>query len=403
MKPQLLLLVFVNHVFMVGEAMSQCANKEEFDQNAKKLFNKDDMSTQIEKSGVKIGSEENGSIREIVGFENLVAMMSTFYAEKKEIQLRRELTMLRRVCGQTEADYKGTADCQSKIIPYFYGCFTHGRVMFLIKEKMGFNLDDLQIQSAFEKLSPLNKIRIMLDIVDKYIELHKLNIVHNDVRPASIVMKNKDFTDFRIINLHLSANKGEDYILGTDGYRPIETYYLDEKVKTMDFVIDIYALGLTFIEITGDFVIQMDYFQEKCFKGEDKIEKCSEKLKQGIHSIFTEKRNLISLVPIIKKAVDFESSLRFQSMEEFANALISNFLGRQGVRVFLNKLFEAEKKNESASNFPSYWRTKVAPYLIDLNIAYEEKKKSTGILKSLGNALIGDSSEEEEKFERIIL
>ena len=98
------------------------------------------------------------------------------------------------------------------------------------------------MRKKYEKLSGRKKAQFMVDIINKFQKLHDKSIVHGDIKPENIMMKNNDFSDLRIVDFGLANYVREDSSAGTSFYVAPERY----KHKQLTVEGDIFSLGITF-------------------------------------------------------------------------------------------------------------------------------------------------------------
>ncbi len=90
-----------------------------------------------------------------------------------------------------------------------------------------------------------NVAKIMINICEKIKLLHNLGIVHCDLKPDNIIIKNDD--TISIIDFGIANPLGKNHFLG---YGSIKyTSYLQLMTDEIDFRVDIYALGIILYEL----------------------------------------------------------------------------------------------------------------------------------------------------------
>ena len=179
---------------------------------------------------------------------------------------------------------------------------------------------------------------IILQVVDALVETHKHNIVHCDLKPENIMLMNVGARDdvVKLIDFGVASIMSKDtpdpdknkMIVGTPQYMAPEQIRRGELGPWTD----IYALGLIMIELfTGQFV----------FDHEDP----HEVLRMQLNNPVNIPHDLASspLGPIIARAVEKDSSKRYQSTQEFYEDL------RSANRMLQSMVTEQPTKSRFAS------------------------------------------------------
>lgn len=159
-------------------------------------------------------------------------------------------------------------------------------------------------------------VNILLPLMDALIYAHSKNIIHRDLKPENITVNSdgqptlSDFSLIRIIEEEETRDMtGTNVGLGSASYISPE----QGKGLTVDFRSDIYSLGVIFFEmVTG----------KKLFYSANSMEI----VLQHIMADPPKPRNIIPSLPksiedVILNALSKDRDKRFQSMEEFSNAL----------------------------------------------------------------------------------
>lgn len=125
----------------------------------------------------------------------------------------------------------------------FYHHFFHEGILYLVMEYCsGGNLDDL-IESK-KNIAIDEALNISLEVCEVFEFIHNKNIIHRDIKPNNILIDYNGkikVSDFGIANTHG----------GTTLYLAPEVYSA-EYISSKDPRIDIYALGITLLEmLTG--------------------------------------------------------------------------------------------------------------------------------------------------------
>ena len=306
-----------------------------------------------------LGSGGFGRVYELTDYSHVVVKKVKLYPSDDKDFILREVTMLRQVCKQRSDDYKKISPCRSQAIASFVGCILDKNVIYEFHEKMTWDFANSSIRDSYLRLKPYKRVIVMLDIIDRFIELHKLKIVHSDIKPQNIMLKSKDFSEIRIIDLGLANFEGKDFLGGTEGFRPPETYSSSKKGKILRFANDVFALGMTLAGMEGDFSYAISLIQKGCFRVKEDINFCSDMIDMGLRNAFSIDKGLGSIFSVISQAVDSSLNNRFDSMEKFSDELLKKFKKLDGAESFIKVLVDDSQKVESPGTFQSYWRNKL--------------------------------------------
>jgi eukaryotic-like serine/threonine-protein kinase len=168
-------------------------------------------------------------------------------------------------------------------------------------------------------------IRYMCDVLSALGYAHQRGVVHRDIKPSNILINEKDavkLTDFGI------ASKAGDPRLTATGMALGSMYYMSpEQIRALplDARSDLYSVGVTLYEmVTGQRPIQGDSFYA-IMKGhlEDRPAapmKLSSHVSPGLSHI-------------IEKALEKAPEHRFQTAEEFRNALMATTLTNEAAPI----------------------------------------------------------------------
>lgn len=168
---------------------------------------------------------------------------------------------------------------------------------------------------AKTRLSPSRVYQLMINLTDALDYAHKKKIVHRDIKPSNIIYDSKSkrvtITDFGIAYVVDKSNTRTGTIMGSP-------YYMSpEQVigKRVDGRSDIFSLGVTFYQLLCG---QLPFEGESIASVAFHITKTKHKpVKQW------NKKLPASAVRITNKALNKDVSKRYQTMQEFKQALIS--------------------------------------------------------------------------------
>ena len=303
----------------------------------------------------QVGAGGYGQVFEIKDFPNVIMKEVAIEEPENKDFLLREVEILRHFCGRKDEDFTKYIVCKSKLIAPFHGCIIENDSIFEFQEKMTWDLGRELAKDAYRALHPYERVVVMLDIIDRFIEFHKENIVHSDIKPSNIMLKNKDFSDIRIIDFGMVNKVGKRFLGGTSGYKPPETYHRDDQgKKLLSFQNDVYALGMTFSEMEGHFYYTHMVIKNGCFKMKEDVKTCGDAVNKGLKTVFKVDKGLIALLPVIMQAVDVDKSIRFKDMKAFADEILKVFRTLEGADAIIEDLKKKVASEASTDEFPSY-------------------------------------------------
>lgn len=89
------------------------------------------------------------------------------------------------------------------------------------------------------------KVTLMLKILEAVKEIHKLNIIHCDLKPDNILLDLD--SNIKIIDFGISSNNNQNYFIG---YGSVKYCSRNQLVgRKVDYTTDIYALGVIFYQL----------------------------------------------------------------------------------------------------------------------------------------------------------
>ena len=157
-------------------------------------------------------------------------------------------------------------------------------------------------------------IQIGKDICKALVSCHKENIIHRDIKPGNIFVNSQGYYklgDFGIARI-LDFSGNASTIKGTYAYAAPEQFRRN-RGERYDHRVDIYSLGLTLYELLNGNRLP---FAQSSYVREEDIE-----LRIGGGQIPAPLNAGNELTKVILKACAFKREERFQSAQEFLNAL----------------------------------------------------------------------------------
>lgn len=132
-------------------------------------------------------------------------------------------------------------------IPRLIDCFEDGGAFYLVQELVfGESLDQDEIAPGHLPWSEVDVIKFLQEMLGILQFVHEHQVIHGDIKPNSIIRRSQDgklvLTDFDAIKLVQVPNQPIS-VPGTPGYMA------PEQASGIHFASDIYALGITAIQV----------------------------------------------------------------------------------------------------------------------------------------------------------
>ena len=306
--------------------------------------------------------------------------------------LEREVDMLRHICKQEQDDYYEFSPCRSHAILAYHGCVRSKKEIYQFLERSTSALSDEEVLKVYQLLPPKDRAKVMLDIIDRVIELHSSGVVHSYLQPSNIVMKNSDFTEFRLTGLSFANVEGRNFVGDKPRYRAPETYEVTLEGAKVRYTNDVFALGMTFAEIESEFDDWHDVVKKDCFKDPKNVSSCMTTINNGISKAFSDSKGLGSFVSVIKEAVSQNPKDRIRDMYEFSDKLLDEFILLKGAQDFISEFSKTQLPKPKGDKFHSYWRQNLAMILASKKYLDSLAKKSSGGLVAWVSGLVGAKS-----------
>jgi len=218
-------------------------------------------------------------------------------------------------------------------------------------------------------------INFFLVLTKTFAELHRKKIIHHDIKPSNILIDDygkPKISDFGCVNS----------TVGTSIYYAPEQF--DNKAAYLDPRVDVFSLGITLLECTlGSHPLRNLSFSERLII-----------IQNGDFAI---SQLPYWLQEIILKSCHFHAESRFQSMDEFHQALIEKDIPK-----ILNKeLIEVEKKAKTLKYFLFQKRWVQARKFIEANSGIQN---NFNFLIQSGKYFLGTNqlNKAKEKFEQAL-
>lgn len=228
----------------------------------------------------------------------------------------------------------------------FLGCLETNANLYYVTEKLYKDLIDPEVLIIHKKKDPLTRLKLYSQIVSKFKKLHALDITHQDIKPANLMVKDKAANDFRIIDFGMGSFAGEYLMGGTPLFNS------PEKIKNGYLAkpyYDVYALALTIavIESTSQHIFRG--VSAYCVKT-DMSQFCFDNLLNNIEHALN-KTGMSNFFVIIRNALTESKKMTMADFERDINKLIS---ANEVKNVAIVDEQELEDLNESKRNAEKY-------------------------------------------------
>ncbi len=125
-------------------------------------------------------------------------------------------------------------------------------------------LAEKSLRDVMKSISYEEKIRVVISLLDTLEKIHRLEVVHKDIKPENILYANSKwkFTDFGLSKILTKSSKS-GLTSGTPWYMAPEQVAPGKKYGHSDACTDIWQMGVLLYEmITGDLPFEGDSYQE---------------------------------------------------------------------------------------------------------------------------------------------
>lgn len=370
-----------------------CATEENFkSSDLNKSSNNVEFQYYFNNYATKLSSGSYGTVYSILKDNDTVIKFIDVRDSSNYSSYVREVKALKKICNREENDFKLQKNCVTNIIPPFHGCIKNKSSVYEFQARMAWDFSNDETLDAYRALPPFARLEVMLDIIDRFIVLHEQHkIIHGDIKPGNIMMKNKDFSDIRIIDFGMSGKNTDDYFNGTPGFFPYELRKTKENIiSKLSYDIDTYALAMTFTIIEDKFNGYLDEIIKECNIDEVEEDKkfvddmksfddlaCKSELLRHAFYTFGANPELSFMENILRTAFSMEKKKRFQSMRELSQTISLFFKSSENGRKHLNNLFRNYHTQDPTKRFPSSWKDALAEEfsLKKINSETEKSKK----------------------------
>lgn len=281
-------------------AIKVCVSEEQFKaDNISKLGSKDLVS--LFNEGTFLGEGSFGRVVEIPFGRKRIAVKRVkvpIYTEEIKAT-ETELQLLKEMNGK-----KSTVE--------LFGCAAIGKYLYILQEKMYKDFESATQLVNYKAMNVEKRMSIFVKILQKFSILHKMKIIHEDVKPENFMSLDKEITDVRIIDLGLSSR------LNTPVYGGSPVFNCKEKVGTLpdkaDPRHDIYALGLSFAVMETSFNDIFGGISASCFKSY-MSSTCYQSLKAKLQRGLV-RTGMADFLDIFVKATGYRNDDRYNTVDE---------------------------------------------------------------------------------------
>lgn len=289
----------------------------------------------LKEKGTVLGEGTYGQVLGIKGSKENLAMKIVDFSSSRDEELIQEVRNLKIACGQNpDAVLAEPFNCDNAPIAPFRACLVDSVSLYVLQRRSYKEIKDREFLDFYQHKPVVERIIIMLNIIDKFVELHQKNIIHSDIKPANIMVKDQSLADFEIIDLGLAGTVGDKHVGGTPRYLAPEGFRSSTKFTPQ---IDIYSLALTLMELELNFFDLLKNVGENCFKN-GMTRKCHEEMMKYVVKVFNNDRKNENLKPIFDKALSFSMEERQVSMERFSMEIVDQLKKYPNANDYLKNL-----------------------------------------------------------------
>ena len=345
-----MLLIFVYVQSVYGGSEYGCTTPEKFNESnleyfadLKKYIPNGNLFQFLISKSEHLGKGTYGEVKIIIGGkEKLVVKIITItYLTNKE-NIKREVAMNKQVCGKTpDIVYPYFIDCEGNETTPYKGCVEKHNFVYIFLRRAFSDLDSSYMLKKYRRLGAIQRAVVMLKVLEKVGGLHKKGIVHSDIKPANIMTKDSELQEFELADLGFADYKNEKFHGGTRIFYPPE---IRMGIKILTPEVDIYALAITFLILEGGFRTYYKNMPRNFFYMQPTLKSHNEFLKV-IPTVFSYFNRLKVLIPVFMRALDYTSSNRYSSVEEFSMAIVMLFEKIPNHRCYLFIILNEKEKN----------------------------------------------------------
>ena len=110
----------------------------------------------------------------------------------------------------------------------------------------------------------MDRLAVILKVLEKVSELHSLGIIHSDIKPGNIVSLDAFFIVIKLIDLGMAGVSQTGFHGGTTVFLPPE-YLQDDSSDKLSPQLDICSLAITIMYFEEGFLIGYYKIPSQCF------------------------------------------------------------------------------------------------------------------------------------------
>lgn len=141
----------------------------------------------------------------------------------------------------------------------------------------------------------------LTNLITTLVELHKLNILHKDIKPENIIINNNGafLIDFDISRQYKESKQNDTNLLGTKGYASPEQFGFAQTTDKSD----IYSLGVTILELLEITILEPKKYQQylnlanTMTKIDSKLRPTAEDVLLNLQAIYSKPQNQTTSKP----------------------------------------------------------------------------------------------------------
>jgi len=235
----------------------------------------------------------------------------------------------------------------------FFHHFSENDTLFLVMEFCGGGSVRESLQKGV-RFDTEQVISWTIDLCQTLYAVHQKGIVHHDLKPDNIFFGDGGL--LKIGDFGIANTRG-----GTIPYMAPELFLLRERTSRSDARVDIYALGVTFLEALTGVNPFFDLSEETALNNKIRMNFIPDSLQPW-------------LIEIILKALHPKPELRFQTMHEFKEALESQHVPY----VFKRKRIQAHQAASKAE-----WNLRRKKWARAIKLAEQAEKQDPDCVSAL--------------------
>lgn len=310
-------------------------------------------------SGEDIFIDTKDEIRRLAYF--LVNQMITkipLDQEEKIENAKKEISKVREFCG-VQYDFENKASCKYQFVVKFYGCVQDDKALYVFEEA---NLPLLSnaFVNYYATLESKERVAVMLDIADRFVELQTNGLVHSNITFKHIVFKEKEFDNFKITGLRYVNPEGKEFVGKANHFSAPER--CENLDKGLSFQENVFSLAIIFAELEKKIadLKQIFYGAEisdtNRLNSSDTIDGWKTVLIAQLKEIFVIEKGLESLLPAFVDFVSNDLEKRPKSAKDLSIDILEKFVKLDGAENFAKKVLNDKKSSDLKNKSPSFWK-----------------------------------------------